>query len=315
MGAAPESGNISCMLRDAKGPAPAHVIVLGNEKGGSGKSTTAMHLIVGLLSTGARVASIDTDGRQCSLTRYVENRAVWAKRNGLDLRLPSHFRVPPADGESVAEIEDREFRAFAQAVSRTEYGYDYVVIDTAGSNSYLMRVSHAMADTLVTPINDSFVDFDVIGRVEPDSYDVVGPSHYAGLVQDAFRQRKLIDDRRSDWVIVRNRLSPLRSRNQQHLVRGLRQLSATLGYRIADGITERLIFREFFPRGLTALDETPGGGEPTASHLAARREVRSLMAALRLPLDAPPSGGGVPSGDRPAGGPVRAGAVDLHGAG
>jgi len=276
-----------------------------------------MHLIVGLLSTGARVASIDTDGRQCSLTRYVENRAVWAKRNGLDLKLPSHFRVPPAEGESVSEIEDREFRAFAQAVSRTEYGYDYVVIDTAGSNSYLMRVSHAMADTLVTPINDSFVDFDVIGRVEQDSYAVVGPSHYADLVREAFRQRELVDDRRSDWVVVRNRLSPLRSRNQQHLIRGLRQLSDTLGYRTADGITERLIFREYFPRGLTALDDHPDGSEPSASHLAARREVRSLMATLRLPLDAPPPGERPPPGDQPTRGPVLAasGSADLHSAG
>lgn len=277
------------MLRDSQRPAPAHVIVLGNEKGGSGKSTTAMHLIVGLLKSGARVASIDTDGRQASLTRYVENRAVWAKRTGADLLLPTHFRVPPAEADRVADIEDREFRAFAQAISRTEYGYDFVVIDTAGSNSYLMCVSHAMADTLVTPINDSFVDFDVIGRVEPETYTVVGPSHYAELVREALRQRALVDDQQTDWVVLRNRLSPLKSRNQQNLGRGLEQLSQALGFRIAQGITERLVYREFFPRGLTALDRMDRatfGADPTPSHHAAREEIRALMAALRLPLDA-----------------------------
>ena len=121
------------MSRETKGPHPAHVIVLGNEKGGSGKSTTAMHIVVALLKAGARVASIDTDGRQRSLTRYIENRAYWRERTGVDLELPTHFTVPHGEGELVADIEEREFRAFAEAISRAEFGYDFVVVDTAGS--------------------------------------------------------------------------------------------------------------------------------------------------------------------------------------
>ncbi len=265
---------------------PAHVIVLGNEKGGSGKSTTAMHVIVALLKSGARVASIDTDGRQRSLTRYIENRAVWKQRTGVDLELPTHFTVPHGQGDLIADIEEREFRAFAEAVSRTEYGYDYVVVDTAGSNTYLMRVSHAMADTLITPINDSFVDFDVLGRVDPATLEVLGPSHYAELVFEARRQRRLVDERTTDWVVVRNRLAALETRNRRKVERGLEQLAERLQFRIAPGIAERVVFRELFPRGLTSLDALNQrllGGEPTLSHLSAREEVRALVASLQLP--------------------------------
>ena len=271
-------------------PKPAHVIVLGNEKGGSGKSTTAMHIVVALLKSGARVASIDTDGRQRSLSRYIENRALWKQKTGIPLDLPTHFTVPHGEGETVADIEGREFRAFGEAVSRTEYGYDYVVVDTAGSNTYLMRVSHAMADTLITPVNDSFVDLDVLARVDPDTFAVQGPSHYAELVGEARRQRQLVDNREMDWVVVRNRLSALPTRNRKNIDKGLRQLSAQIGFRIARGINERVVYRELFPRGLTALDALDRqtlGGEPTLSHVSARDEIRNLLQTLRLPALGP----------------------------
>jgi chromosome partitioning protein len=274
------------MTSDSRKADPAHVIVLGNEKGGSGKSTTAMHIIVALLKEGARVASIDTDGRQRTLTRYIENRAWWARKTSVALEMPRHFTVPLATGELVSDIEGREFRAFAEAISRTEHGYDFVVVDTPGANSYLMRVSHAMADTLITPINDSFIDFDVLAQVDPETFDIKSPSHYSELVADARKQRQLVDDRAMDWVIVRNRLSTLDSRNRRHLVRNLELLSGQIDFRMAAGISERLIFRELFPRGLTALDrldKTTLGSEPTLSHLSARREIRSLIDTLDLP--------------------------------
>ena len=252
-----------------------------------------MHVIIALLKSGARVASIDTDGRQRSLTRYVENRAAWARRTGQPLEVPIHFTVPPADGELVSEIQEREFRAFAEAVSRTEYGFDYVVIDTPGHNTYLMRVSHAMADTLITPINDSFVDFDVLGRVEPDTLEVLGRSHYSDLVAESMRQRRLVDDRETDWVVVRNRQTSIASRNRRNIERGLKQLSAMAGFRLAEGISERVIFRELFPCGLTALDTVganAANAEPTLSHISARNEVRNLLDTLNLPaLRKPPA--------------------------
>jgi chromosome partitioning protein len=302
------------MAHPSGSPRPAHVIVLGNEKGGSGKSTTAMHVIVALLKAGARVGSIDTDGRQRTLTRYIENRAVWKQKTGLALELPTHFTVPVGEGDTLADVEDREFRAFAEAISRTEYGFDYVVVDTAGSNTYLMRVSNAMADTLITPINDSFIDFDVLARVDPNTYEVRELSHYAELVAEARRQRSLVDSRGMDWIVVRNRLSPTKTRNRAKLTRGLEELADRVGCRIADGISERVVFRELFPRGLTALDTLDRktlGSEPTVSHVAARDEIRALIDTLRLPT----VGGGPPPEPRRdchSGSPRRSGAPPLR---
>ena len=152
------------MQADVGKPVSAHVIVLGNEKGGSGKSTTAMHVAVALLQAGQRVATIDLNSRQRSFTHYVENRRDWADARRRQARPPRHYCVARGFGARLDEIEAQEFGAFAEAVSAVESSYDFVVIDTPGSNSYLMRLAHSMADTLITPLNDSFVDFDVLGQ-------------------------------------------------------------------------------------------------------------------------------------------------------
>ncbi len=271
------------MIVEPAGQRSTHVIVLGNEKGGSGKSTTAMHLIVALLKSGYRVASVDTDSRQRSLTRYIENRARWARTRGLALELPTHFVARLAAGETVREIETREFATYADIIDRVEGDFDYVVVDTPANNSYLMRLSHALADTLITPINDSFVDLDVFGRFDPADLTIVELSHYAELVRTARQQRREVDGVRMDWIVVRNRLSMLSSRNQIKLLGALRQLASNLDFRLADGISERVVFREFFPAGLTALDRLDRqthGSEPTVSHLAGRHEVRALVGLL-----------------------------------
>jgi len=265
----------------------AHVIVLGNEKGGSGKSTTAVNIIVALIKAGYRVASIDTDSRQLSLTRYFENRSRWARKNGIPLEVPTHFSVRLGEGEVLAEVEAREFAAFAEIIDRLGERFDFVVIDTPANDSYRMRLSHAMADTLVTPVNDSFVDLDVLGRVDGDTLNVRTTSQYAELVMEARRHRLAADQRETDWIVVRNRISTLASRNQRKVIDGLQKLSALLNFRIADGISERVIFRELFPMGLTAfdtLDRAVLGVRPTMSHVAARREIRELVDRLRLPV-------------------------------
>ncbi|MBN8995653.1 MAG: AAA family ATPase [Rhizobiales bacterium] len=267
----------------------AHVIVLGNEKGGSGKTTTAMHIAVALLRMGYRVATVDTDSRQRSLTRYVENRARRAAETGLALGLPGHFVVKLGEGEAMSAIQAQEFSAYVEIIDRIENAYDFVVVDTPASDSYLMRLSHSMADTLVTPINDSFVDLDVLGRIDPHELTLSTVSHYAELVRSSIRHRRLVDGRDTDWIVVRNRLSTLFSRNQTNVIGALRQVAATLGFRVADGITERVIFRELFPIGVTVfdtLDRKTLGVEPRMSHLSARREIRELIASLRLPVAA-----------------------------
>jgi len=268
-------------------PKSAHVVVLGNEKGGSGKSTTALHIAVALLKAGQRVATIDLDSRQKSFTHYIENRRAWADRAGLRLELPTHFCIERADGPSVEANEAREFASFSQAIAKIEHTHDVVVIDTPGSDSYLMRLAHSMADTLVTPLNDSFVDFDVLATLDPTNFAVTGESHYAMMVREARRQRRLIDGRLVDWIVVRNRLSQLGSRNKRLVGEGIGELARRMGFRTVDGFAERVVFREFFPRGLTALDdldEATLGTRPSMSHVTAREEVITLLNTLHLPL-------------------------------
>jgi chromosome partitioning protein len=269
--------------------ASAHVVVIGNEKGGSGKSTTAMHVAVALMKVGQRVATIDLDSRQRTFTHYIDNRRGWARRARIELEAPVHFCVAQGATLRLDENEAVEFTGFAEAVGAVEHSHDFVVVDTPGTDSYLTRLAHCMADTLITPLNDSFVDFDVIGTVDPATFAVTGESHYAAMVRDARRQRRTIDSARMDWIVVRNRLSALGSRNKRLVAEGLRELSTRLGFRCAEGLAERVLYREFFPRGLTALDnldEATLGMRPSLSHVTARSEVMSLIAALKLPLDA-----------------------------
>jgi chromosome partitioning protein len=266
----------------------AHVVVFGNEKGGSGKSTTAMHVTVALMKAGQRVATIDLDCRQKSFTRYVENRRIWARRAGLALEAPEHFCVARGESARLDENEAAEFSAFAEAIRVVERTHDFVVIDTPGSDTYLMRLAHSMADTLITPLNDSFVDFDVLGTTDPSTFEVTGQSHYAEMVREARRQRRLIDGALTDWVVVRNRLSMLGSRNKRLVGEGLDELGRQLGFRCADGFAERVVYREFFPRGLTALDdldEATLGTRPNLSHVTAQEEVTNFLRILKLPLD------------------------------
>jgi chromosome partitioning protein len=266
----------------------AHVVVLGNEKGGSGKSTTALHVAVALLKAGQRVATIDLDSRQQSFTRYINNRRAWARRTGLDLEVPFHCCIKLGETMQIADNETSEFEQFMAAVSAVERTFDFIVIDTPGSDSYLMRLAHSMADTLVTPINDSFLDFDVLGTVDPANYSVTGESHYAEMVRDARRKRRQLDGASTDWIVVRNRLSMLGSRNKQLVADGLKELSMRLGFRSIDGFAERVVYREFFPRGLTALDdlnEETLGTRPSLGHVTAREEVTGLLRQLKLPLD------------------------------
>jgi len=277
------------MQADVGRPGSAHVIVLGNEKGGSGKSTTAMHVAVALLQAGQRVATIDLDSRQKSFTRYIENRRDWAERARITLDLPTHHCVARGAGLRIDEIEAQEFAVFAEAVSAVENSHDFVIVDTPGTDSYLMRLAHSMADTLITPLNDSFLDFDVLGTVDATTFEVIGVSHYAEMVREARRQRRLVDGGLIDWVVLRNRLSSLGSRNKRLVGHGVDQLGQQLGFRAADGFAERVVYREFFPRGLTALDELTEdtlGQRPTMSHVTARDEVRALIEALKLPVDA-----------------------------
>src|SRR6266545_846002 len=247
-----------------------------------------MHVAVALMNCGQRVATVDLDSRQKSFTHYIEHRRAWAKRAGLDLRLPTHFCIARGATLRLDENEAIEFSGFVDAVESVEETHDFIVVDTPGTDTYLMRLAHAMADTLITPLNDSFVDFDVLGRVDPTTFAVTGESHYAEMVREARRNRRLIDGAWMHWIVVRNRLAAVGSRNKRLIGEGLYELGARLGFRSIEGFAERVIYREFFPRGLTALDsldEDTLGTRPNLAHVTARQEVTGLMEVLRLPLD------------------------------
>jgi len=259
------------------------VIVVANEKGGSGKSTVAMHVAIALMKSGQRVATIDLDTRQRSFTHYIENRRAWAKHIARDLEIPDHFGFGRVNSPSV-EDEAAGRKALTKAVDALRRTYGLIIIDTPGHDSYLMRLAHSLADTLITPLNDSFVDFDVLGTVDPETFKVTGTSHYSLMVQEARRQRQR-DQASTDWIVLRNRISTLGSRNKRLVGEGLEQLSRTLNFRCIEGLAERVIFRELYPRGLTAVDDVDDvtlGARPTMSHVTARLEMQNLLSAMLL---------------------------------
>ena len=263
-----------------------HVIVLGNEKGGSGKSTTAMHLIVALLKMGKKVGAVDLDLRQQSLTRYLENRKKFSDIKGKDLVFPVVSEVETSSLDSRAESQDQETANLQRGLSALE-GCDYAVIDCPGANTHLSRLAHLHADTIVTPLNDSFVDFDLLAHVDPETSRITGPSLYSEMVWEARKRRAMSGVPGGiDWVVIRNRLSATKARNKKNVGEKLDDLAARIGFRMARGFGDRVIYRELFPMGLTLLDLC-GRDAPirlsTMSHVTARIEIRSLVAALNLP--------------------------------
>ncbi len=260
-----------------------HIIVLGNEKGGSGKSTTAMHLAVALLHDGYSVGSIDCDARQGSFTRYVENRKATAAQMLVPLPLSRHVAVERSAADSALAGRDDEAERLSRALAELQ-DCDFIVIDTPGSDTSLSRLAHTLADTLITPLNDSFLDLDLLGRIDRGGEKILKPSVYSEMVWDQRKQRAINRGRPIDWIVMRNRLSSLNANNKRDIGRLLDQLSRRVGFRIAPGFTERVIFRELFPRGLTLLDlsRKDAGVTWRISHVAARQEVRELVAAIGL---------------------------------
>lgn len=256
-------------------PGKAHRIVFANEKGGTGKSTTAVHVAVALAHLGARVASIDLDPRQRTMHRYIENRLATLEKRKLTLPTPDCevFR-----GESEAEL--------LAMISRLEATSDFLIIDNPGRDDPFARTAVENADTLVTPMNDSFVDFDLIGQVDAETFKVRKLSFFAELIWEARlkRSRMTIEQQRPemDWIVVRNRTGHVEARNQARLHKALTEMAKRVGFRVTQGLSERVIYRELFPSGLTLLDKGHLG-ELGTSHLVARQELRSLVKALALP--------------------------------
>ena len=276
----------------------AHRIVFANEKGGTGKSTTAVHVAVALSYMGKKVAALDLDPRQRTMDRYIENREAIQEKRGIELPSP------------VCEVfRHKTEQALSLAMERLDGDADFILVDTPGRDDPLARAAAEQADTLVTPMNDSFVDFDLIGQVDAETFKVKKLSFYAELIWEARLKRSRMgmeqQRRELDWVVVRNRTGYTEARNMARLEKALAEMSKRVGFRIAKGLSERVIYRELFPSGLTLLDKGHLGDLGT-SHLVARQELRGLIASLRLPGVGLPDAGAQDAGKQDAGARDRA---------
>jgi chromosome partitioning protein len=259
-----------------------HIIVLGNEKGGSGKSTTAMHLAIGLLLQGRGVATIDLDSRQGTFTRYLENRQKYTAAKNAGLPVPQHIAIGRSELPDRAEAEADERQRLGEALGELAENHEIILIDTPGSDTFLSRLGHSYADTLVTPLNDSFIDLDLLAMVDPDTHDIIGPSIYSEMVWEQRKQRALRDRGSIDWIVMRNRLAHLDARNKRDIAAIMERLAKRIGFRLTPGFGERVVFRELFLQGLTLLDPpAKGTGRSlTMSQIAARQEVRALVSTV-----------------------------------
>lgn len=259
------------------------VIVIGNEKGGAGKSTLAIHLVTGLLHGGATVSIIDLDIRQQSLGHFFSNRRAWLAANGQTAPMPTEHVL---EARLASQPEDVVLARFQAALDEAA-GSDFILIDTPGADTALSRAAHGRADLIVTPMNDSFVDFDTLGVVDPVTLELKRPSLYSETVWNSRKQRAMDSGQSIDWVVLRNRLAPTEARNRRRVDDRVQALSRRVGFRIGPGLRDRVIYRELFPFGLTVADLSPSI-KPVAmslQHVAARQELRALMASLNLPLD------------------------------
>ena len=265
--------------------AQPQVIVIGNEKGGAGKSTLAIHIVTGLLHAGRKVAIIDLDLRQRSMERFFANRVAWTKANGHDLPQPI---VPDmGDGKALHKADETEQLArFEAAYAEAKGVADVIVIDTPGGDTALSRAAHGRADQIVTPMNDSFVDFDLLGEVDPVTLDLVKPSIYSESVWEARKHRAITEGRQVtiDWIVVTNRLAVAEARTRRRLASRMAKLAKRVGFRVGPGLRDRVIYRELFPFGLTVADLSNDIRPVSVSlaHVAARQEMRNLMQALGL---------------------------------
>ena len=262
-----------------------YIFVIGNEKGGAGKTTCSMHLIASLLYEGFRVSAIDADCRQHSLTRYLENRAEYNLKNPSHLvKMPKYFLLQESLEDSTTEREESNKQNFESILSQALHETDIVVIDTPGSHTYLSSLAHSYADTVITPMNDSFLDLDVMVKINPENFEIIQPSIYSQMVWEQKMQRASRDRKSINWIVMRNRLSNLDAQNKRNVASALEKLAKRISFKQAPGFSERVIFRELFLFGLTLLDLGVAnyGKGMNLSHVAARQELREFLKTLNL---------------------------------
>jgi len=259
----------SVVLRDiCSRPMPnAHVVVFANEKGGVGKSTLAFHCCVSLCDAGYDVTVVDLDRQQQTLARALTNRDATARSLDVDLPRPRYL-----------VLESQSGALLSQEIARVGSASDFVIIDVAGSDSAIARRAIALADTLVTPVNSSFVDIDLLGCFNPVTMQLKGEGHFTRLVNELRIERQARNLKPLDWVVMKNRVRSSERRQQSRIDQALDQLAETARFRLGIGLSERVAYRELFLFGLTHLDvkHIPG---------LAKMQVRTTEEITRLIVD------------------------------
>ena len=254
------------------------IIVIGNEKGGAGKTTTAMNLIISLSYLGFKVTTIDTDVRQLSLTRYLENRVNTIENLELDIPLPRHHAIHQSDGDEEGQL--------SKLIKKYTGKADFIVIDTPGVSNSLSSLAHSKADVIITPVNDSFVDIDLLAHVRAKDLKIIRPGIYSQMIWEQKINRAKEESKSLDWIVVRNRISSVNSKNKRNIEKVVQELSKRVGCRLASGFGERVIFKELFLHGITLLDLKHKKLKPmlslSMSHIAARQELLNLLKSLHL---------------------------------
>lgn len=256
----------------------AHIITVGNEKGGSGKSTITMNLAIGLLRLGYKVGTVDLDSHQATLTSYMKNRWNHIADGGYDVPSPEHIHIEHANGDNVPDNYEKEQWRVETAVRELASYNDFVVIDTPGNNMFMNLIGHSVADTLITPINDSLVDLDVLVKLDKHSFAMKGPSTYARMVEDMKVRRTLRMQEPLNWFVMVNRTNLHRKEDEYTVQDVVKRLQYEMDFIMAPSFSDRMIFRELFLKGLTMLDLKEGPDNVlNMGNINARQEVRNLV--------------------------------------
>lgn len=253
----------------------AHIIVISNEKGGTGKSTICMHLAIKLLQEGFHVATIDLDGRQGTLSKYIENRKHFRELRQVYLPTPEHFCFVPENIQVKMEDSKTELNNLILKLSKS---YDAILIDTPGTKNYLFDQAHKYADTVITPISDSLIDLSIMADIDFSQNKISAPGPYANFIWET---KKLLASQGKaylNWIVVGNKFSSLNSKNKEIVFSYLDKMAKLYGFRFLRGIKDRVIYKELFLEGLTVLDMSHEQlkMKMTMSHLAAKHEIRNL---------------------------------------
>lgn len=276
------------------------IIVFGNEKGGSGKTTTIMNIMVALLKKGFTVASVDIDSYQHSLSSYIQKRQHLID-SGLNILTSRHFRLIDGLGKKYLnpkEIDNKTYsqliipfdseigfieEKIAHTIDTLSKDYQFILFDTPGSHTEISKTVHSFADIVATPINDSFLDFELLGKINPNDSNAITPGPYSAMLFDQRAKKAERSQKKIDWVVITHRLFEIDTRNQKNIDLAVHRLSKRLSFRMADGFGRREIYRASFDQGVTVLDDNvplikSQRGRP--SIMAAITEVYMLMKDL-----------------------------------